>query len=181
MPVLAPPSPELTDGVVTLRMWRDADIDQIFAACQDERIQRFLPLPKPYGRTDAVAYVSRTRRQWSEGSKAAFAITDAEDHETVLGAVNLAIAGMVGNAAYWVLREARGRGVARRALALLTDWALGTLDLGVVLLEIRPENEASRAVALACGYHETGRLDVNTQTGERENLLFSRLAVADSG
>ena len=173
---LVPPDPALTDGVVSLRPFGEADIEQILAACRDEEIQRFLPIPRPYERSDAEAYVARTKRQWAEGWKAAFAIVPAEDPERVLGAINLAIAESVANSGYWVAPDARGLGVATRALHLLSTWAMETVGLGVILLEIRPENEASIAVARAAGFHEAGRLDVNIETGKTGGLIFSRLA-----
>ena len=62
---------------------------------------------------------------------------------------------------------------------LVTDWAFASLELSVILLEINEQNPASMAVARSAGYHEAGRLDVNTETGVRGNLIFSRL-VADT-
>jgi RimJ/RimL family protein N-acetyltransferase len=173
--------PNLSDGVVVLRPFRDDDADQIRRACQDPDIGRYIPIPRPYGQRDAVAYIARTRRQWDDGTTAAFAIADATDPTTVLGAINLAIAGSVGNAAYWIASPVRGIGLAHRALALLTEWALGTLDLGAVILEIHPTNAASQRVALAAGFHRAGTLDLNDATGERDHLIYSRLAASTEG
>jgi RimJ/RimL family protein N-acetyltransferase len=173
---LAPPDPPLADSAVLLRPWRRSDVDQLFAACQDELIQRYIPVPRPYRRSDAEAYVERTIRQWADGSKAAFAMVPPESPDSLWGAINVAIAGAVGNSGYWVIPDARGRGIAGHALRLITDWAFGSLDLGVILLEIRPENERSRAVARSAGYHESGRVDINVDTGKRGALLYSRLA-----
>ncbi len=50
------------------------------------------------------------------------------------------------------------------------------MGLGVVILEIREENTSSISVAEAAGFHRAGRLDVNTATGKRGGLIFSRLA-----
>lgn len=173
---LHPPDPPLTDGVIVLRPFTDADVEQIWSACQDPQIQRFIPVPRPYERADAEAYVRRTQRQWAEGTKAAFAIADADDPTVLLGAINVAINGAVGNSGYWVIPTGRGRGIASRALRLLTDWAFSSLGLGVILLEIRPENAASIAVARRAGYHHAGEIDVNLHTGEKDGLIFSRLA-----
>jgi RimJ/RimL family protein N-acetyltransferase len=173
---LLPPDPPLDDEVVRLRPWTDDDVDQLVAACQDTEIQRFIPIPRPYGRDEAEAYVARTRRQWQDGSTAAFAIVDPDDPARVLGAINVAVSGPVGNSGYWVTPEARGRGVARRALRLVTAWAFEQFGLGVVLLEIRPQNAPSIAVAVSAGFHESGAIDVNTVTGEQHGLIFSRLA-----
>lgn len=173
---LTPPDPPLTDGVVLLRPWVDGDVEQIFAACQDPAIQKFIPIPKPYTRADAEAYVARTKRQWADGSKAAFAIVDPKDDTVLLGAINVAIFDTVGNSGYWVSPAARHRGVATSALRLLTEWALHHLELGVVILEIRPDNDASLRVAASVGFHESGHLAVNTDMGKKGGLLLTRLA-----
>ncbi len=176
---LAPPDPPLSDGVILLRPWVHADIDQLRDACQDRSIQCYIPIPRPYHRADAEGYVARTRRQWEEGSKAAFAIVDPAEPGVVLGAVTLALAGGTGQIAYWVVPALRRAGLATRALRLVADWAVGPLGLGVLLLEIHPSNTASIAVAERGGFHLAGHLDVNDTTGERDHLLFSRLAVQE--
>jgi RimJ/RimL family protein N-acetyltransferase len=160
---------------VLLRPVEDGDIDQIAAACQDEGIQRFIPVPRPYARSDAAEYVARAHRQWASGEKAAFAIVDPEDPDRLLGVLSLSIAGTTGNAGYWVAPDARRRGAARRALTLVARWAFDELELAVILLEIHETNTASMAVARAAGFHQAGRLDVNTEMGKRGGLIFSRL------
>jgi RimJ/RimL family protein N-acetyltransferase len=172
---LHPPDPPLSDGVVLLRPVDEDDVDQICSACQDERLQRFIPVPRPYTRRDAEDYVARAQRQWTSGEKAAFAVTDPEHPATLLGVISLSIAGGTGNSGYWMAPGWRGRGMARRALGLITDWAFSTLELAVILLEINEHNTASMEVARAVGYHQAGRIDVNTETGKRGGLIFSRL------
>jgi RimJ/RimL family protein N-acetyltransferase len=175
--VLARPQLPLSDGTICLRDWRDRDAKQVYEACQDLTIARFIPIPRPYRFGDALAYIERTRREWHDGTKAAFAIVADDDPELVLGAINLAVAGSTGNAAYWLASWARGCGAASRALRLLTAWAMHELGLGAVILEIDPGNLASQHVAEAAGYHRAGRLDINTQTGERNHLIYSKLAL----
>lgn len=171
-----PPALCLTDGVVTLRPIGADDIDQITSACQDERLQTYIPVPRPYGRSDAVAYVELARSLWPTGRKAVFSVVDPDDESSLLGVVSLTIAGRCGNAAYWVSPHARGRGVARHALLQLADWAFASLDLAVILLEIHETNLASAAVAVAAGFHHSGQVDVETPTGPRTALLYVRLA-----
>ncbi len=173
---LAAPDPFLTDGEVVLRPWRDEDTDVVTVACQDPTTQAFIPIPRPYRRQDAEAYIARTRIQWALGTHAAFAIADAADPSVLLGAIDVALFGSTGNAAYWVVPSARHRGVATRALSLVTQWALQAIPLVAVILEIRPENVASQHVAAAAGFHVVGRLDVNDVTGDHDGLIFARFA-----
>jgi RimJ/RimL family protein N-acetyltransferase len=176
IPLLEVPAPPLADDVIVLRPFADADADQLTQACQDPLIQKFIPIPRPYTGTDATAYIDRTKAQWVDGSKAAFAIARADDPAIVLGAINVAIFEAVGNAGYWVAPHARGQGIATRALFLLTDWVFDQLGLGVLLLEIRPDNPSSLHVAHTVGFHDAGQIDVNTQTGERFGRILVRLA-----
>lgn len=165
------------DGVVALRRWRDTDVDQLAAACADAEIQRFLNVPSPYGRAEAEAYVARTRREWTAGTKVAFAVVDARDPVLLLGAVNLAVFGPSGHAGYWVAPGARRRGIATRALGLLAEWAFAELGLAIVVLEIRPDNEASVGVARAAGFREAGHFEIEDRNGTPTGagLLFRRL------
>jgi RimJ/RimL family protein N-acetyltransferase len=170
------PDPLLADDVVLLRPWEPDDVEQILAACQDAAIQRFIPIPRPYGRADAEGYVARTQRQWGEGSKAAFAIVERDDPDHLLGAINVAVFGAVGNSAYWVAPDARGRGIAPRALRLLTGWALGPVGLGVLLLEVHPDNAASLHVAREAGFTDAGQIEVADPAGGRVHRILVLLA-----
>ena len=172
---LEPPEPALADDVIVLRPWTEADAPQVAAACQDPHIQQYIPIPRPYALADAEVYIARTGRQWAAGEKAAFAITDVDDPSVVLGAVSLAVVQRCGNAAYWIAPAVRGMGLATRALRLLTTWAVETLGMGVILLEIHHSNEASRRVAGAAGYHQVGQLEVPAPDGARTHLIYAHL------
>lgn len=179
-----PPTLLLTDGVVTLRVISEADVDQITEACQDERLQRYIPVPRPYLRTHAEEYVATAQRLTVAGRKQVMAVVEPSDPARLLGVISLTIAGRCGNAAYWICPDARGRGAARRALTLLAGWAFGSpLDLAVILLEIHDTNSASATVATAAGFHRSGSVEVPAHGlaedgpgGTRTADLYSRLA-----
>jgi RimJ/RimL family protein N-acetyltransferase len=166
---------ELTDGVVALRPVDGRDVEQIWAACADERIQRYIPLPLPYTRGEAEAYVARSVEHWVTGRKAPFTITPPGDPDHLLGVISITFAGSTGNAGYWVAPDARGRGVARRALDLVVDWAFAEREVGIVLLEIHGSNDASKEVALAVGFHHVGKVEVGKGPRRREAELWARM------
>lgn len=60
------------------------------------------------------------------------------------------------NIGYWIDQNLAGRGYTSTAVALAADHCFGTLGLHRLEINIRPENERSRRVAAACGFHEEG-------------------------
>ena len=146
----------LSDGVVTLRAWAPSDTAAVFDACQDPLIARFIPVPQPYTQDAARGFVARRQADWESDDERSFAITDAATGE-VLGSI--ARPGPWDHRAqfgYWLARSARGRGVATRALRLITEWTLATTDIIRLDLFTHPDNHASGRVATRVGYAHEG-------------------------
>lgn len=177
VPPIDPPDPELTDGTVVLRPFAAADAPDVALACNDPEIQRFIPVPQPYELQHATSYIEQCTHDWADGVNATFAIRAATDDQ-LLGAIRVSPTA-AGTAGYWVAPWARGRGVAAGALGLICEWGLGPLGMHLVLLEIREENVASLRVALACGFHQVGRLDAEEGDRHVGGLLLSRTAPHD--
>jgi RimJ/RimL family protein N-acetyltransferase len=175
----------LTDGTVTLRTWRPDDASAVLAACQDPLIARFIPVPQPYTETDARTFVEVRRRDWETADERSFAIVDASTG-TLLGSI--ARHGPFGHRAafgYWLAPEARGRGVATRALRLITDWTIE--NTGVIRLDLYTdiENDASARVAARVGFVREGirrAWDLNRE-GRPIDVVFYVLVrdLADGG
>jgi RimJ/RimL family protein N-acetyltransferase len=103
------------------------DVPAITEACQDPEIPRWTRAPSPYTEEDARAFVAGA----AEGS---FALVDARTGE-LLGSIGVRPVGDgIGQIGYWITREARGRCVATRALRMISDWALETLELSPLQL-----------------------------------------------
>jgi len=171
--------PELADDEVRLRLPEMRDVDAITDACQDPDIPRFTRVPSPYGRHDAVEHVARAAANWRAGSDAVFIVADAGD-DTLLGSIGLMridATRTVAEIGYWVAREARRRGIATRAVRLVSRWA--TLDLGIQRVELmtRLENVASQGVALAAGFTREGvlRSYATLGCGVSDVVMFSLL------
>lgn len=146
----------LTDGAVTLRRWRPDDAPAVFFACQDPLIARFIPIPQPYTEDVARTFVTVRRGDWVTEDERSFAIVDAAT-DALLGAI--ARHGPFGHRAtfgYWLAPQARGRGVATRALRLITDWTIQTTD--VIRLDLCTDiaNVASGRVAARVGFEREG-------------------------
>jgi len=155
-PVVPEPQITLTDGAVTLRPWRPDDAPAVLAACQDPLIARFIPIPQPYTEADAQAFVEIRGRDWESEDERSFAIVDAATGK-LLGSI--ARHGPFGHRAtfgYWLVPQARGRGVATRALRLITDWTIATTEVIRLDLFTDLENHASGRVAQRVGFEREG-------------------------
>jgi RimJ/RimL family protein N-acetyltransferase len=173
---IEPPSPPLTDGVVLLRPWVEQDVRAITKACRDEDIAWWLDqVPQPYSEADARAYVAMTRRGWKEGALAGFAIADVSSAE-VVGSIGLHWVDAehgVAEVGYWVRREARGRGMATRATALATRWAIADCRMQRVQLRADARNVASQRVAERAGFTREGVLrSVRFNARQRRRVDF---------
>lgn len=158
-----PAGPDLlTDGVVAVRPWRPSDADAVVAACQDPEIARWTTVPSPYGRAEAETFLARAIEHDARRTAVWRAVVDAADDDRLLGAIGLEHPSPItGELGYWVAADERGRGVARRALVLLTRWALEVAELEVCTLQVIVGNEASERVAAAAGYDRAGGISVD--------------------
>jgi RimJ/RimL family protein N-acetyltransferase len=165
---------ELTDGVVILRPFAEADAPAVARACDDPETARFIPLlPSPYSEADALEYIGSVRGD--EGRRAR-AVVDARTGE-LLGAIDVRL-GERGSIGYWIAPWARGQGVATRALVLLARWAV--MEAGVERLELttHPANAASQRVAEKAGFTREGVLRDHMRYrdgGRRDSVMFSLL------
>jgi RimJ/RimL family protein N-acetyltransferase len=86
----------------------------------------------------------------------------------------------IGEVGYWMKREARGRGLATRALALVSRWALGEKRLARFQLRADVENVASQRVAEKAGFVREGVLRSSLELkGERRDVIMYSLVPED--
>ena len=120
----------LEDDVVRLRPFEEGDVPAIVAACQDPEIPRWTAVPSPYTEADARAWLESDEEE-------SFAVVDRASGE-LLGSIGVRyLDGGIGEVGYWVKQEARGRGVATRALGLVARWAL--VDKGLGRFQLRAD------------------------------------------
>jgi ribosomal-protein-alanine N-acetyltransferase len=168
---LSSPGVPLTDGVVELRPINKGDLELIERGARDSEIRREFTLL----RLEPSRYLARYRKASREKCAAALAICDpggecfglvtAEAHDR--GRVELG---------YWMLPEARGRGHAKRAVRLISRWALTQPGVRRLQLATSPENTASQRVAECNGFQREGVLrSYNVVNGRREDAVFFSL------
>jgi RimJ/RimL family protein N-acetyltransferase len=160
----------LEDEEIHLRPFEETDVQALVACLNDPEISRWTRIPFPYTEADAVEFMRSTNER-------AFAITDRRSGE-LLGGIGMRMpSGGVGEVGYWVKREARGRGLATRALRLLARWALEDQRLARVQLAAEPGNLASLRVAEKAGFTREGLLRryLNIGGERRDGFMFSLL------
>ena len=152
-PPLAP-DPPLTDGSVLLRVSESRDLPAIEAGIHDPDVIRWIGLTQGSA-TDVIAM---NRERWASGSPT---LSICERDSTCIGLVWINVreadqaTGWVG---YWLLPRARGRGLATRAVRLVSGWALREMGVTILRLTTEPENGRSRRVAERSGFRQTGVL-----------------------
>lgn len=163
---------------VTLKPFAEPHLDAVALLFEDPDMQRFTRLPVPTPDGFAQTWLERYETGKREGTRAGFAILGEDG--SFLG---LALAPLIDGDArtaelgYAVTPAARGRGVARQALSLLTEWAFDELGALRVELMINVENAASKVVAERCGYSLEGVMrSVHLKDEVRGDVeLWSRL------
>jgi RimJ/RimL family protein N-acetyltransferase len=152
--------PTLRDGDLLLRPKTPGDAEALVAACQDPEIPRWTLVPSPYSRADADHYIALSEQEAATGTGVHLIAVDADDGRLLgsFSVMELDREPGYGEIGYWVAAGARGRGIATRAVRLLTEWARS--ELGLTRIEILPhkDNAPSRRVAEKAGYRDTGRL-----------------------
>ncbi len=149
----------LSDGRLVLRCPTEDLVDQVYAACQDRDMHRWLEsLPDPYTHQDAVDFVARAPQMWADDSEHVFAITDATDGR-LLGMTGLHDlrhldhpAGGLGEVGFWVTATDRGHGVCTDAVRLVCRYGFDDLRLARIEWQAETGNWASRRVAEKLGF-----------------------------
>jgi RimJ/RimL family protein N-acetyltransferase len=136
--------------VLTLRPPRPEDADALTQAVQDPEIPRWTNVPSPYTREHALDWIARRDPR----VEAYLAFED----DTLVGSFSLLEIDRAAGYAeigYWVAKEARGHGVATRAVAWLRERGA---ELGLTTFEllIHKDNVASQGVARRAGFEDTG-------------------------
>ncbi|MET9518744.1 GNAT family N-acetyltransferase [Streptomyces sp. NPDC002994] len=150
---------ELGGFGLRLRTWDEDDADTALRGLNDPEFQHWngamADVLDPAG---VLKYIRSRAEGWENGSQASYCIADAATG-AVLGHVGLhEIVYRMGHAGvgYWLMPEARGRGVATHAVELCTRWAFEEVGLHRLELGHALGNEASCRVALRTGYQPEG-------------------------
>lgn len=147
------------DGRLALRPWRPGDAAAVRAAFDSPEIQRW-HVRRMDSDAEALDWIERWTTRWAAETAASWAVVDSVA-DRVAGQVGLRDISLFEGTAdlsYWVLPEARGRGVAPQATLALTRWVFDTLGMHRLGLRHSTLNEPSCRVATKLGFELEGTM-----------------------
>lgn len=148
--------PVLEGDGFRLRPIHERDAERIQEGSADAESQRWLgQLPAPYTLADAQAYVEARRELCASGLGVTWAVADPVD-DRLLGTVLWFhhTEGVSCEVGYWLHPDARGRGLATRAVRLVTDHCFAELGVQKVTALVAADNAGSRRVVERAGFRE---------------------------
>lgn len=171
--------PTLTDGVVALRPWGIDDVDDQLAAFADPVFVRFSDWA-PDTRDQLLERLQEVELARENSLGIHLAITHPATPSHALGEVALSgidDTNQRASVGYWLSPAARGRGLASRAVRLISRWAFDELGLLRLELTCGPDNPGSQGVAVRCGFRLEGllRSHMAFKGGRRDSLVYGLL------
>jgi RimJ/RimL family protein N-acetyltransferase len=165
-----PPAQPLTDGVVVLRPPDERDLDAIARGITDPDVIRWIG-PQTLSASEVL---ERNRQRWLDGTGPTFAICDLDGACIGHAWLNVGTSG-VPAVGYWLLPDARGRGLATRSVRLLCEWAFRTFGVAELGLVTEAGNVRSQRVAEASGFVRRSVRRATTEPDGRrvENVVYA--------
>lgn len=177
----------LTTERLLLRPFGIQDLDAVHSACQDPDIQRWIPVPEPYGQKDAEEFVCEANPGgWRTDTMYNFGVfTKAGVLAGSMGLVRLSQLRTPERQAelgFWTVKEHRGNGYTVEAGRAVADWAFTALAVERLEWVAEVGNEGSRAVARRMGFVMEGTQRARiVQRGTRRDAWVASLLPTDWG
>jgi ribosomal-protein-alanine N-acetyltransferase len=168
--------PVLRAGELVLRPWAQADVASLVRAYSQPDIRRWHA--RSLDEAEAREWIVSRSEHWRSEIGGDWAVADGGGVVGRVGLREIDLAAGRGEVSYWVLAEARGRGIATRALCAMTDWAFDRLGLHRLELTHATANAVSCRVARAACYAVEGtkRKETLHLDGWHDMHLHARLA-----
>jgi RimJ/RimL family protein N-acetyltransferase len=172
------PVPPLSDGVVRLEPLDERFVPDFEAMATDPDVLRFTRVPAERGVRFVAGWIAGYVQGWDDGARASFAILDAADASFLGMCALIRMDREVSEAeiGYMTAPPARGRGVAGRAIDLISRWGFDKLGLARIEAVIDVENEASLRAIERAGYTREGvRRSAFFKDGRRADMAIYSL------
>ena len=169
----------LADDLIRLEPLGEQHLGGLAELGQDPLVARNTRVPEPWPDGFERTWLELYEQGHRDGTRDGYAVVDAEtgDFLGIAGVVDIEPDANQGEIGYALAPDARGLGIATRALELVTRYALGELGLERVELQIATDNDASIRVAEKCGYRREGVLrSLYIKPGRRGDfVIYSKL------
>lgn len=144
------------DGGLTLRPWQQSDAPGLVRAYADPDIHQWHA--RSMTLAEAESWIDHELDRWGQELGSSWAITRDGSLLGRLGIGGVSLEEARAGVTYWVLPEARRRGVACLALGAIADWAFDTVGFHRLELDHSTQNPASCRVATKAGFAPEGTL-----------------------
>ena len=172
-PALYEVAPSLTDGTVVLDAFQPEDADSHLAGEDEEQARRFGWFPRRSTLAGVRETIARWRDQWlTQDPALTFALRLADSDQLVGGCELRLRDGSTASMSYWTFPVFRRRGLATRAVVLVTRYAFDTLGVTEIEVEIEPDNVASRGVARRAGFVDAGTIRASPGAGAAPRTML---------
>ena len=151
----------LSDDRVSLRLSAERDIPEILIAYQDDpRMHRDMGERRPPSGAELGRREERAAAERAAGTYVGLTVLEPGS-DVCVGQIyvhDLDWNNARAELGMWLAPQARGRGLAGRALRLASEWLLESCGLGRLEILTEPDNQAMIGAARAAGYREEGVL-----------------------
>lgn len=156
---------------IKLRPVRPTDAEAIYRGAQDPEVPKFTTLPANYSLDNAISFSkNRAPERHANRSELILAIDYLQtDGVTASGSETPLLAGIISlhsidfanhraEIGYWLVKEARNKGVGTTAVEALTEYGLMTMGFRRIDALVDNRNEASKRLLQKAGYEFEGLL-----------------------
>lgn len=161
---------QIIPSQIILRPVKPTDAEAIYSGAQDPEVPKFTTLPANYTIDNAINFAkNRAPERHANRLELIFAIDarfDERDGATdqlvqLAGIISLHSIDFANHRAeigYWLVKEARNKGIGTAAVELLTEYGLMTMGFRRIDALVDNRNEASKRLLIKAGYEFEGLL-----------------------
>jgi RimJ/RimL family protein N-acetyltransferase len=180
IPVLSTP---LSDGHVELRLAAERDIPEILIAFQDDptmHVRLGMERPPSGAELGSRSERAEARREAGEGVELTILERGSDVCRGRVGVEHISWKHRRVELGLWLAPQARGRGLAPRALRLVADWLFAACGIERVEVQTEPDNEPMLRSAEAAGFTREGVLrSYLREHGTRTDIVMLSLLPSD--
>lgn len=166
--------PVLRSGELVLRKIEERHLDDLFGIYSNDRVFEYCGIIPKHNKTTVQSMIGHYERDYGKKSRIKWGIFTAEDDTRLLGIIEACEFNQKVNMVtigYFLAEAQWGKGLASRAVGLLTEFLFMEVQVNRIQAEVMLGNETSKKVLRKNGYVKEGML--------RQAALWSGKGVVD--